>query len=124
MFTIKIEIKGLKEQLERFSPEKAEEFKKQAEIIQIEEMQRAVSIARTLVPVRTGRLRDSIQILEVDFENMRVVGGTECPYSHFVEFGTVKMHARPYWRPPVWEAFFRARRRIKELFSKMFEKGR
>lgn len=29
------------------------------------------------------------------------------PYAVYVEFGTRKMVARPFWRPAVWEAFFR-----------------
>jgi HK97 gp10 family phage protein len=57
----------------------------------------AADRAITLVPVRTGRLRDSI--------NSRMTGRTtgsisaDTPYAAYVEYGTRFMAARPFLRP-------------------------
>jgi HK97 gp10 family phage protein len=56
--------------------------------------QKIAEKARGLVPVDTGRLRDSIQ--EKD-GNVR----SDVPYAYFVEFGTVNMEAQPFLRPAV-----------------------
>lgn len=122
VFTIHVEIKGLERELERFSEKRLEALKYGITNIEVEEMQQAVSEARNTVPVKTGNLQNSIQILDINYERMSVLGGTECSYAHFVEFGTVKMHARPYWTPAVWEAFYRTRRHIYELWRELFEK--
>ena len=57
----------------------------------------AVRIARELVPVDTGRLRDSIRILEKG-QNYIVIG-SDVEYAIFVELGTYKMAAQPYLGP-------------------------
>jgi len=90
----------------------AENLKDDLARILIEEATEAVSIARTLVPVKTGRLQDSIGIVSWSPEELQIIAGASAPYAGFVEFGTVKMHARPFWRPPIWEAFYRIRERI------------
>ena len=73
--------------------------------------------AKSKVPVRTGKLRDSIFVgtklapsQEADSAlktgHIRVVMGTEWPegaHGHFVEFGTSKMVAQPYMRP-AWDS--------------------
>ena len=48
--------------------------------------------------VDTGRLRDSI---EFDVEDKTLYVGTNVEYAPYVEFGTVKMTARPYLRPAI-----------------------
>lgn len=55
--------------------------------------------ARDLVPVRTGRLRDSIEIERERRAVYAVRAGA--PYAGFVEFGTSRMDARPFMRPAV-----------------------
>lgn len=55
---------------------------------------RIVETAKTIVPVDTGALRDSIEEVE---GNVR----SESPYAYFVEFGTVHMDAQPFLRPAV-----------------------
>lgn len=52
--------------------------------------------AVAVVPVATGALRDSIED-EVDGSEGAVY--TAQAYSHFVEYGTVKMPAQPYMTP-------------------------
>jgi len=57
----------------------------------------AKRVAQTIVPVRTGMLRASI-----DYEFMgrgRWSFSAGMPYAGFVEYGTSKMAARPYMRP-------------------------
>lgn len=83
--------------------------------IQIEEMQIAVVMARTLVPVKTGNLQSNIRIEEWNPNDLYIRAGAYTDYAVFVEFGTIHMHARPFWRPPVWEAFYRMKDRIGEL---------
>ena len=66
--------------------------------------------AKELCPVRTGRLRASI--------NSRVSGkdvmvGTNVIYAPHVEFGTSRQRAKPYLRP----ALFHSKDRIIELIK-------
>lgn len=117
MFKIEIRLEGI-EEIKRKGDRILSAFE-QIPVIMLEEVQQAIVEARAMCPVRTGRLRDSIGILEWNPEQYRIVAGTECPYAHFVEFGTVKMHARPYWTPAIWEAFYRMRERIKREVLKV-----
>lgn len=89
--------------------------------LMLEHMQQAVVLARLLSPVRTGRMRDSIGILDWDPENLTVEGGVTAPYARFVEFGTRYMNARSFWRPPVWEAWFRMRRAIAKFIGEWWK---
>jgi len=59
------------------------------------------NIAVELVPVRTGRLRASIQVLPGDRPMEAIVraGGASAPYARHVEYGTRRMSAQPYMRP-------------------------
>ena len=57
----------------------------------------AMQMAKEIVPVQTGRLRDSIRVLERG-PNFIVVG-SDIEYAAAVEFGTYKMAARPYMGP-------------------------
>ncbi len=57
-----------------------------------------VDLARSIVPVRTGFLRDSIffQLVESDL-NLTV--GAAASYAFFVEFGTRFQRSQPFIRP-------------------------
>lgn len=55
--------------------------------------------AQELVPVDTGRLRDSIRVTEVGPRTFTVGPGDEVEYAEYVEFGTSRMAAQPYMRP-------------------------
>jgi len=62
--------------------------------------------ARQNVPVQTGTLKDSIRVTRLKGDpklNIRVYAGNRKKggafYAHMVEYGTVKMRARPYLRP-------------------------
>ena len=53
--------------------------------------------AQRNVPVRTGRLQRSIQVIQLAFMKWKV--GSDLYYAGFVEFGTSRMQAHPYMRP-------------------------
>lgn len=53
--------------------------------------------ARHLVPVRTGRLQRSIEVMRLGFMMWKAF--SDLYYAGYVEFGTSRMHARPYFRP-------------------------
>ena len=68
--------------------------------------------ARQLVPVKTGRLRDSIvaETPTMSGDEIRCVISASTTYALFVELGTWKMKARPYLKPSLYknqEAFIR-----------------
>lgn len=59
--------------------------------------ERVVEEAKSRAPVRTGTLRDSIRVRRVNqYRNDVVVGA---PYGQFVEFGTSRMAAQPFFIP-------------------------
>lgn len=58
--------------------------------------------ARNLVPVETGRLRNSL-MHEVKGFTLRV-GSRDVEYSMYVEYGTSRMRAQPYLRPAIESA--------------------
>lgn len=55
--------------------------------------------AKEVVPVRTGHLRDSIDI-QGEGQNFIEVGA-DADYAAFVEFGTSRMEAQPYMTPQI-----------------------
>lgn len=56
-------------------------------------------MAVTLVPIRTGRLRDSIHHFKQSALTWIIrAGGPDAPYARFVEYGTFKMAARSFMR--------------------------
>jgi len=63
-----------------------------------------VAEAKRLAPVRTGRLRDSIRILEQG--EGYVIVGSDVEYAPYVEYGTYRMAPRSFLRPAVWDAVY------------------
>lgn len=56
--------------------------------------------ARDRVPVRTGALRDAIEVRRAGAVQVRVVAGDSGAfYGHFLEFGTATMDAHPFVLP-------------------------
>ena len=55
--------------------------------------------AKRIVPVDTGRLRDSIKVDSTS--PTEVKGGTDVFYAGFVEFGTARQRSQPYFRPAI-----------------------
>lgn len=81
-----------------------------------EEVNKAVVISKAVfVPVDSGFLQSKIKIIDSDRVGLWIRAGTEgCYYALYVEFGTFKMAARPFWRPVIWEALFRIKERCEE----------
>ena len=63
-----------------------------------------VAEAKRFAPVRTGRLRDSIRVLERG--SGYVIVGSDVEYAPYVEFGTYRMAPRSFLRPAVWDAVY------------------
>jgi HK97 gp10 family phage protein len=68
--------------------------------------QQIAAQARQNVPVKSGKLKDSIRCVRLKGDpklNIRVYAGNRLKdgpfYAHMVEYGTVKMKARPFLRP-------------------------
>lgn len=55
--------------------------------------------AKSRAPVDTGTLKNSIQATRIGKGHWRVVVGVE--YGMYVEWGTVHMHAQPFFQPAV-----------------------
>lgn len=75
--------------------------------------------AREIVPVRTGRLRDSIvaETPEITGNEIRCVISANVDYAIYVEMGTWKMRARPYLKPSLYKNKDEFERQMKELFE-------
>lgn len=69
-------------------------------------------LAKTLAPVRTGRLRKSIGKRKTRRGAAAV--GTDVEYGVFQEFGTRKMSARPYLTPALEQGKEILRAKLKE----------
>jgi HK97 gp10 family phage protein len=80
-----------------------------------------VAMQKRLAPVRHGHLRDSIEKVEGRHELAVTVqaGGKKAPYARWVEFGTVKMRAEPYFFP----AYRALRKRMKSRATRASKKA-
>jgi HK97 gp10 family phage protein len=66
---------------------------------------KAERAAKHLCPVDTGRLRASITWrIDRDAKGLVALIGTTVHYAAYIEFGTWRMHPRPFLRPAIWEA--------------------
>lgn len=97
-FTLELRWKGVKETSEmlkalqrKVSGQVHVELGKGAEKI--------VAVAKTIVPVRTGRLQRSIMYGVAGLMKFEV--GSPVYYAAYVEYGTTKMRAQPYLRPAI-----------------------
>lgn len=66
--------------------------------------------ARMLVPVKSGKLRETVRVVRLTGDpklNVRVYAGNRIKggafYAHMVEYGTMKMPAKPFLRPALQE---------------------
>lgn len=80
-----------------------------------------VKKARTKVPIDTGHLRDSIRVEAIDDHRALVTVDTRDEshhsYAAFLEYGTVKMAAQPFFIPAVESAREPFRRRIRKAYA-------
>jgi HK97 gp10 family phage protein len=72
------------------------------------------ALAKQLVPVRTGHLRDSIY---AKISEWMAEISSEAAYALFVEFGTRRMRARPYLFPAIQEHLSRLEQIICEAID-------
>lgn len=72
--------------------------------------------AQRNAPVRTGELRDSMQVEHEG--NVSRVGFT-APHAGFVEFGTSRMASQPYLIPAAWQGKETLRKKILEKLKKL-----
>lgn len=71
--------------------------------------------ARDLVPVKTGKLRDSIRVTVGKVDGLVVMEAyTTSGYGGYVELGTFKTRAQPFMRPAINKNFDKLRQRMKE----------
>ena len=88
-------IKGAQEALSEFNigiPSNVEGFLKELGDALVEEM--FIS-----APVDTGFMAEHIGVSEVS--DKKLIIDSEAPYSGFVEYGTIKMQAQPFFNPPI-----------------------
>jgi len=109
-FRIRVTLQNLERIMKQVDDQMSRRIMERLYEIMRTNMQEAVEEAKKNIVmqglVKTGTLLNSIAILEENPSQLYVIGGTNVWYAHFPEFGTVKMHARPYWRFPVWLHFF------------------
>ena len=103
---IRLEVKGVENVIKNFEL---------ADKASVEGIHRAIEVganrirdyAKNVVPVKTGRLKGSIQVRSLrktkTGASAEIAPKTE--YDIFVEFGTYKMGARPYMRPAAFAIF-------------------
>jgi HK97 gp10 family phage protein len=88
------------------------------------EVELAVDVAITLAPMDTGYLKSRIGIIEENREGLYIVAGTQdVPYAIYVEFGTSKMEARSFWRPAIWQAWYRFMDRARQITEGWVKNG-
>lgn len=92
-------------------PQLAADIKSQGEALVQTSADNIVAGAQDRAPVRTGRLRDGIQR---EGSGMEAKVTSEAPYSAYVEYGTSRMSAQPFFWPaleaerPIYLAAWRA----------------
>lgn len=89
-------------------------------MILLEETQDAVVKARTYCSVKTGYMQSQIRIEEFNPQELYIIAGVYTNYAAFVEWGTSKMHARPFWCPAIWESWFRIMERMRRLETEIY----
>lgn len=62
-----------------------------------------IDIATQLVPVDTGYLQSTIDAYDISDVEAECI--TECEYAEYVEYGTYKQAAQPYFTPALEQAF-------------------
>lgn len=77
----------------------------------------AVNVAKRKAPVDTGNLRSQIGY-EKSADGKDVEIFSNAPYSGYVEFGTVRQNAQPYFMPAIRLAVAHLMRDIERLIKK------
>jgi HK97 gp10 family phage protein len=96
--------------------------KKIDEAVQIGLLAAAIQVkgqAQYLVPVKTGRLRQSITITQPITDKNSILIGTNVEYAPHVEFGTKRQKAQSYLRRAIDEQ----RENLIEIYNKYFQRA-
>lgn len=83
-------------------------------------LEKAKEYAKSIVPVRTGELRDSIDILIDESKKSGILFAT-ADHAPYVELGTSKMTARPYMLPAIIFALQEFQRTFPDRFKGVVE---
>lgn len=74
-------------------------------------------VAKQLCPVDTGKLRESIAVMQEGDLKFKVVAGTD--YAAYVEFGTSNQSPQPYLTPAIELTRLHLTRLLSEFESKL-----
>lgn len=83
----------------KFNNETIETLKEKAQLYLATIAENVRIEAKSIVPIKTGKLRDSIEVFDGETKNEKYIGTKTTTYSLFVELGTIKMDPHPYLRP-------------------------
>jgi len=72
--------------------------------------------AKRIVPVKTGKLQNSIFVRRSGVNKYEIVAATT--YAGFVEYGTSKMVARPYLRPALYRFSSTWKKKVLDRFER------
>jgi HK97 gp10 family phage protein len=75
-----------------------------------------VNDAQANAPVKTGNLRDNIQISETSDTGITILSNAD--YSGFVEFGTRYMDAQPFFQPAFDRGVVEIQRRVSDAVER------
>ena len=93
---------------------------KHIEILKLSAEETILPEAKRLVPVDTGELKDSLEIIETP-QGIELYAGTD--HALPVEFGTAHMAAQPYMRPAIDTQANAMLERAAELIDREIEKA-
>ena len=103
--------------LKWFGPKIVEEIQEAIKPATEEVAKDIASDAKALVPVKTGFLRDHIEVSESKYAG-HIVMVTDVPYAARVEYGYIKQSARPFMRPALEKNRSRGEKKIKEAIER------
>lgn len=83
--------------------------------------EKAAEQAKGRAPVRTGRLKRSINVRRVGEASYRISADT--PYSGYVEHGTGRMKPQPYMRPAIEQVAKELRPEVERLLKRVVRGG-
>ena len=95
---VRVKVRGI-EEVARNMDKLQEELSQELAVAVEREAFRIEGLAKEFCPVDTGRLRSSIHAEMTATHTAKISDGVQ--YGVFVEFGTSKMGAQPFFRPAV-----------------------
>ena len=115
--SVKVDVEG-EEEIYRLIAQIAEQAPIQLDALLEETAYNIRDDAREFAPVKTGRLRRNIVVQRLRQFHYYVV--SKAKYSIYVEFGTWKMHARPFLRMAYHKNIEPLRARLSEFLMNLW----